>query len=309
MTFLISEYELIKQKKHPHFKYVKDFCAFNQICKANFHKFYRRFTSSNNVEDLLPQARGPKYNSRRLDFQIESAIIELRKRGNNKYEIYEILKKQFGDISPKPSTIYNILVKNNLNRKTNKMIEEKRKIIKTKLGELGHCDCHTLPYSIIDNNLHRYYFVAIIDSFSRAAWCEVVPNIQSLTVMFAMMRCFQSLKNNYTIQFEEILTDSGVEFGGGCKTKEAELKNPVKLLLHEMGIKHRHTKPYRPQTNGKIERFWRTISEDFIDGTTFQNEQELKDELYKYLIYYNEHRPHQAIGGKKPIDIISGIKK
>ena len=79
------------------------------------------------------------------------------------------------------------------------------------------------------------------------------------------------------------------------------MTNPVKRLFYEMGIKHRRIKPYRPQTNGKIERFWRTFEEDFAQETVFETRQELDDELFKYMIYYNEYRPHQGLNGKKPV--------
>ena len=57
----------------------------------------------------------------------------------------------------------------------------------------------------------------------------------------------------------------------------------MERMLKELGIKHRYTRPYRPQTNGKIERFWRTLNEDL--RTTFESVSELKDELQQYLLY------------------------
>ena len=69
-------------------------------------------------------------------------------------------------------------------------------------------------------------------------------------------------------------------------------------MLLELGIKHRYIRPYRPQTNGKVERFWRTLNEDLIDETTFESIDEFKDELMQYLCYYNTQRPHQGINGK-----------
>ena len=79
----------------------------------------------------------------------------------------------------------------------------------------------------------------------------------------------------------------------------AEMSIDVLLLL-ELGIKHRYTRPYRPQTNGKVERFWRTLNDDLIEGVTFDSLQHFKDELQQYLIYYNTHRPHQALNGITP---------
>ena len=71
--------------------------------------------------------------------------------------------------------------------------------------------------------------------------------------------------------------------------KERDRKHPPL----ELGIKHRYTRPYRPQTNGKIERLWKTLNEDILEGTTFESVSELMDQLQQYLLYYNTHRPHQ----------------
>ncbi len=71
----------------------------------------------------------------------------------------------------------------------------------------------------------------------------------------------------------------------------------------ELGIKHRYIRPYRPQTNGKAERFWRTIEDDLLYETTFENDEQLKDELMQYLYYYNHERPHQGIDGKTPANV------
>ena len=71
-------------------------------------------------------------------------------------------------------------------------------------------------------------------------------------------------------------------------------------MLLELGIKHRYTRPYRPQTNGKVERFWRTIDDDVIEGATFDNLDHFANELFEYLVYYNNHRPHQALAGQTP---------
>lgn len=49
--------------------------------------------------------------------------------------------------------------------------------------------------------------------------------------------------------------------------------------------------------DGKIERFWRTLDEDVIDGATFDNLDRFANELFEYLVYYNNHRPHQALAG------------
>ena len=54
-------------------------------------------------------------------------------------------------------------------------------------------------------------------------------------------------------------------------SKTNKTHHPMERMLQELGIKHRYTRPYRPQTNGKIERFWRTLNEDLLDETTFES--------------------------------------
>ncbi len=56
----------------------------------------------------------------------------------------------------------------------------------------------------------------------------------------------------------------------------------------------------RPHLFVGIARFWRTIEEDMIEGTTFENLEEFEKDLYEYMIYYNEYRPHQGLDGKIP---------
>ena len=109
--------------------------------------------------------------------------------------------------------------------------------------------------------------VAIVDDYSRIAWAEIIENIDSLSVMFGAMKCLNILKAHYHIQFEEIISDNGSEFGN--RDTKNKMNHPFERLLIEMGVKHRYIQPYRPQTNGKVERLWRTMEEDLIIDTDF----------------------------------------
>jgi transposase InsO family protein len=92
------------------------------------------------------------------------------------------------------------------------------------------------------------------------------------------------------------LTDNRAEFAARASPQD----HPFEQMLIELGIKHRYTRPYRPQTNGNAERFWRTLDEDVIRDATFENLEHFANELLEYMIYYSNHRPHQAIGGLNP---------
>ena len=116
MMACIEEYEAIKRKESKQFKKVKEFCKYHKFSHQNFMKIYHRYKSNPCPESLLPQKRGPKYQKRRTDLEIEKMIIELRKQGNNRYSIKAMLKKQFFELAPSETTIYNICRRNNLNR-------------------------------------------------------------------------------------------------------------------------------------------------------------------------------------------------
>lgn len=303
MEYLAKEYELTKSRNHPRYRFVTDFYKAHNIHRQNFLKYYHRYKESKNPTSFLPRKRGAKYAARRTLPFIEKQVIELRAKGINRYEIFDILKERLGKFALSPSGIYKICKRNGMNRLTKTMKETKRKIIKEKVGEMGHIDCHYLPKGIVENSDKRMYVVGVIDDCSRVVWCELTEDIQGLTVMFAIMRCLKALKANYGIEFSEVLTDNGPEFGGGSQTEKNQMTSPVKRLFYEMGIKHRTIKPYRPQTNGKIERFWRVLEEDFVEESVFASREELEEELLKYIVYYNEYRPHQGIEGKKPVEL------
>lgn len=299
--FLIREYEQVKAKQHPVYRLAKDFYAAHDTDRRSFLKYYNRFKQSGNEQDLLPGKRGPKYRTRRPVRFIENKVLEQRELGNSKLEIVSILKQKLGKFTPSASGVYNILKRYGKNRLTPKMRQNKRKIIKERMGQLGHIDCHHLSKSIIRGQSRKLYLLCLLDDYSRLAWAEVNEDITALTTMFSAMRCISVFRNQYKIEFEEIIADNGPEFGTAQSTQKQN--HPFERMLMEVGIKRRYMRPYRPQTNGKVERFWRTLQEDLIHETDFDSIDELKEELNQYLYYYNHERPHQGIGGKIPIQI------
>jgi transposase InsO family protein len=296
--FLIGEYEQVKAKSHPKFRFAKEFYAYHDTDPRSFLKYYHRWRQSGQEEDLLPQRRGPKWKTRRPDAAIETDVLALREQGLNRYEITHVLRPKLGEATPSPSGVYNICRRQHVNRLRPPMKANRCRIIKTKAGELGHIDTHCLSKCLIAGESRHRYFVCVVDSCTRVAWAEVVDDITALTVMFAALRCLNILSDRFQIRFKEVLTDNGPEVGIKSSTKKAG--HPFERMLMELGITHRYTRPYRPQTNGKAERFWRTLEEDLLYETTFASVEELKKELFQYLLYYNHHRPHQALDGQTP---------
>lgn len=292
--FLMKEYELVKQRKHPKYRFVSDFYKAHDTNRQTFFKYYHRFLNSPCDTSLLPQKRGPRWKTKRPHPLIERKVLEERYKGNNKYEICVNLKPLLKHYTPSPSGVYNILKRHGVNTRTKKIKEAKRSIMKKTPGEMGHIDCHYLPHYLIPG-IKKLYLVGVIDDYSRIVWVEVVSDITALSIMFATLKTFSFFKDTYRITFTEMLSDNGSEFKGNTQI------HPFERLLIEMNIKHRYTRPMRPQTNGKIERFWKTLEEELIQEATFDTLEEFIDELHQYLYYYNHERLHSSLNQVPPV--------
>ena len=295
--FLIGEYEDVKAGRCSRFRRVGEFYRHHGTCSQTFRKYYNRYLQGGTDEDLLPRRRGPKWRTRRTPEAVEALVIAQRRLGLNRYEIHAALRDMREMVPPSLSTIQRILIRAGLNRKTPAMTEEKRRIIKEKLGELGHIDLHQLPQDMfLEPPRKPAYVVSLIDSCSRLAWAEVVASKKALPVMFRTLKMINTLNVTFGLKFEAILSDNGAEFAARTNPED----HPFEAKLIELGIRHRYTRPYRPQTNGKVERFWRTLDDDVIEGATFDNLAHFENELFEYMVYYNRLRPHQALNGMTP---------
>lgn len=132
--FLVQEYELVKAKQHPLYWRVEDFYQAHGTCRQTFLKYYSRYKATGDASSFMPQKRGPKYRTRRTPAAIEAQVLAWRAKGCNKFEINDILKPQLANKTPCPSTIYNIMKRHGVHKKTRAMQEEKRRIIKEKSG-------------------------------------------------------------------------------------------------------------------------------------------------------------------------------
>ena len=168
-------------------------------------------------------------------------------------------------------------------------------------GELGHIDIHYIAKGTVKSMKDKkIYLLGIIDSYSRVCWLEPLTSIKSLDVSLSTLDILTLMKSRYDIEFKEILSDNGAEFS----SKNNVENHPFEKMLQFLGIKHRYTQPCRPQTNGKIERFWKTIENELLSGETFETYEEFQHYIRGYCVYYNEHRMHQGINLKIPSEML-----
>lgn len=299
----IDEYELVKEKAHSQYKLAKDFYDAKGILRQNFLKYYRRYLNGNrDANSLIPHKTGRKFkDSIKYAPEVKSKVEELRKKGYNRYDITYILKKRH-EINLSASSVYRLMTKLGINRLNPVLKQEVRHIIKETAGELGHVDIHYVTKgTVAELGNKKLYLLGVIDSFSRICWLEPLTSIKSLDVSFSMLDILTLLRGRYGIQFQEILSDNGSEFS----SKNNIENHPFEKMLNFLNVKHRYTRPCRPQTNGKIERFWKTLENELLSGETFETLEEFRHYIRGYCIYYNEHRMHQGIDLKIPNEMLT----
>jgi transposase InsO family protein len=82
----------------------------------------------------------------------------------------------------------------------------------------------------------------------------------------------------------------------------------LRELLHRQRIRHLTTQPYRPRTNGKVERFHQTMQREWGHGVAYRSHRHRNQALPHWLDHYNERRPHSAIGGRPPISRVHNLR-
>jgi transposase InsO family protein len=129
-----------------------------------------------------------------------------------------------------------------------------------------------------------------IDDFSRLAYAEELPDESPGTTAGFLRRAWR-FYGAHGISVERILTDNG-----GCYRSHA-----FAAACDELGLGHRRTRPYRPQTNGKAERMVRTLINEWAYASPFTDTSGRIAALGRYLDFYNHRRPHWSLAGQPPI--------
>ena len=140
------------------------------------------------------------------------------------------------------------------------------------------------------------YVHVCIDDYSRVAYAEVLPNERKETAVAFLKRAVRWF-GRFGITIKRVLTDNGP-----CN-KSTLWATTCQVLR----IKVKKTRPYRPQTNGKAERFIRTLKEEWAYARVYLTSNERQAVLPIYLRHYNEHRAHSSVNSKPPITRMPGV--
>ena len=135
----------------------------------------------------------------------------------------------------------------------------------------------------------EYVHIAI-DDCTRLAYAEVLPDQRTSTVIGFLARAI-AFYARYGITVQQLLTDNGGAYRSTIHT----------IACRTLGIRHLRTRAYRPQTNGKAERFIRTLTAGWAYGAIYRTSAERTAALDGWLWHYNHQRRHSALGHQPPI--------
>jgi transposase InsO family protein len=257
---------------------------------------------------LSDRSSAPRRVANRTPQERVEVIVALRSLRMTGAEIAETLAMA-------PSTVSCILARLGMGRLGRIGLERPLRYERSRPGELVHVDVKRLGRiqggagKRVRDGLRKHYnraridaegrrrqtvgweFVHIaIDDHSRLAYAEVLPDEKTQTAI-GFLRRARAFYRRYGIRIERLLTDNGSAYVSAIHA----------LACRALGIRHLRTRPYRPQTNGKAERFIRTLLAGWAYGAVYGSSEERTRALDGWLWHYNHRRRHSALGRQPPV--------
>jgi transposase InsO family protein len=224
----------------------------------------------------------------------------------------EVLRRQrytgaqiAAEVDVSPATVSRVLRRRGLNKlSTLEPAEPLRRYERERPGELIHLDIKKLgKFNQIGHRITGdrrgqsngrgvgwEYVHVCIDDHSRVAFANIMPNEKKRSAI-AFLKAALAYYASLGINVERVMTDNG-----SCYKSFA-----FQTACRRLKLRHICTKPYRPKTNGKAERFIQTSLREWAYAKAYENSRQRKDQLPTWLHRYNWHRPHTGIDGKTPI--------
>ena len=258
-------------------------------------------------QGLLDRSSAPRRVANRTDERRIEVIAALRRLRMTGAEIAEALEMAL-------STVSGILTRIGMGKLGRLGLEPAQRYERARPGELIHVDVKKLgriqggagkritgttrnasprrrDRDGVDRCVIGWEYVHIaIDDATRLAYVEVLADEKAITAIGFLRRAVQHYAA-YGITVERLLTDNGSAYRSTIHA----------IACRALGIRHLRTRPYRPQTNGKAERFIRTMLAGWAYGAIYRSSTERNAALTGWLDWYNTRRPHGALSHKPPI--------
>jgi transposase InsO family protein/transposase len=263
---------------------------------------------------LLDRSSAPEVVANRTSEERIEAIAALRRLRFTGPEIAELLAMPV-------STVSGILTRVGMGRLGRLGLEPAERYERERPGELVHIDVKKLGRiqggagKRVRDGLRQHYnrtvtdrdgrrrqtvgwdYVHIaIDDATRLAYAEVLPDEKASTAVAFLGRALVFYAR-HGITVERVMTDNGSAYRSAIHA----------LACRAVGLRHVRTRAYRPQTNGKAERFIRTMLAGWAYGAIYGSSRERTAALDGWLYHYNHHRRHRSIGRQPPITRLNNL--
>jgi len=258
-------------------------------------------------QGLADRSSAPRRVANRTPAERVEVIVLLRQLRMTAAEIAETLAMPL-------STVSVVLKRQGMGKLGRIGLEQPRRYERSRPGELLHIDVKKLGrieggagWRVRDRKQHynrtwtdhhghrrrsvgwEYVHVAI-DDYSRLAYAEVLTDEKAATAVAFLTRAVAFFAR-YGIRVERVITDNGSAYRSTVHA----------IACRKLGIRHLRTRAYRPQTNGKAERFIRTMLSGWAYGAIYRSSTERTRALDGWLWHYNHRRRHSALGHQPPV--------
>jgi transposase InsO family protein len=270
-----------------------ELCRRAGISRQTGYKWLKRYRSDGQ-QALSDRARRPRNSPTRSSPEIEQRVLELRAQhprwGGRK------ISRRLLDLGlqpvPAPSTVTAILHRHDcIDPKASEDATPWKRFERSQPNELWQMDFKG-DFALLDQT--RCYPLTVLDDHSRYNLVlQACGTTDGLSVRTQLQRAFA----HYGLP-QQINTDNGAPWGSPSKPGQL---TELGIWLIRLGIRITHSRPYHPQTNGKDERFHRSLKAEVLNNCSFSTQAHVQAELDRWREIYNHQRPHQGIGMATPI--------
>lgn len=237
------------------------------------------------VDGLQARSRRPLRSPTRIGEAAEREILRWRKRGWGAARIAVQLGLGHG-------TVQRTLERHGENRLPHPQRAPAQRYEKQRPGELLHLDIKFLP--ALRNARWDYEFAAI-DDYSREAVAWITTEQTSIHATQFLERVVATLP----YRIEAVMTDNGLAFSMKHAFHSDRLTR-FQQACRSLGIQHKLLRPYAPECNGKVERFFRTVDDECLNIQSLFTARARARALDEFVWFYNHERPHLSLAGKTP---------
>lgn len=276
------------------------------ISRATAYKWVRRHRVEGEA-GLFDRSCRPRRSPRRLDHAAEAEILAARAR-------WRYGPDRLGPMLGRPpSTVHRVLARRGFSRlrDADRVTAAPVRYVACHPGALVHQD-HKKLGKIPDGGGWRSegrstetrrrrgsgyeHLEVVIDDASRYAVVVAVED-ETASGAVAALDVAAAEFAKLGIRIERVLTDNGASYRSTA----------YRDRLAELGARHKRTRPWRPQTNGKAERLIQTLLREWAYGRPYGTNAERASALPAFVDFYNRQRPHTAIGGRSPLDVVNNV--